>query len=104
MKSISVSTQGGIVIRRASLSEKGVSEASLFAAMETTQADSANEELFGFGPSFGEEAMNEFTLRLQNLGLEYVDDFFCINYDVPAWCGLRAELTTNEQGYYLQKM
>lgn len=99
MKSISVSTQGGIVIRRAALSEKKINETSLFTAMEVTQPDSANEELFGFGPSFGEEAMNEFTLRLQSLGLEYVDDFFCINFDIPAWCALRAELTANvEQG------
>ncbi len=36
--------------------------------------------------------MNEFTKRLTDLGLTYVDDFFCFSVDVPEWCGLRVEL------------
>jgi hypothetical protein len=93
MNSISVSTQGGIVVRKAALVEKQISEAALLEAMEARQPDSANEQLLAFGPSFGEEAMNEFDRRLRALGLEYVDDFFFLNIDVPGWCALRAELT-----------
>lgn len=92
MNSISVSTQGGILVRKAALEERQVSEAALLKAMEATQPDNSNEHLFTFGPSFGEEAMDEFVRRLKALGLEYVDDFFVINIDVPDWCALRAEL------------
>lgn len=92
MNAISVSTQGGILVRKAALSERQVSEAALLEAMEVSQPDNSNEHLLAFDPSFGEEAMNEFVRRLQALGLEYVDDFFFINIDIPDWCALRAEL------------
>lgn len=93
MNSIPISTQGGIVVRRAALNEKNVSETALLEAMEVAApVGSADAQLLSFGPSFGEEAMNEFVQRLRGLGLEYVDDFFCFNMDVPEWCGLRAEL------------
>ena len=60
--------------------------------MEVEQPLDSNEDLISFGPAFGEEAMNEFISRLQALGLQYVDDFFSISYDIPAWCGLRIEI------------
>ncbi|HVZ46104.1 MAG TPA: hypothetical protein VHA82_20010 [Ramlibacter sp.] len=90
--SIRVSAHGGIVVRKAALAAKGVTEASVFSAMEADQPEEASDDLLSFGPSFGEEAMNEFVRRLQGLGLEYVDDFFCIHTDIPEWCSLRAEL------------
>jgi hypothetical protein len=92
MNSIPVSPQGGIVVRRAALDEKQISESALLEAMEAAQPDSSNEQLLAFGPSFGEEAMNEFVRRLKALGLEYVDDFFFINIDLPDWCGLQVGL------------
>lgn len=92
MNSISVSAQGGILVRKAALDEKHLSESALYEAMEVTQSDNSNDHLIAFGPSFGEEAMNEFARRLKALGLEYVDDFFFINIDIPDWCTLRAEL------------
>lgn len=90
--SIPISAQCSVVIRKAAMKAKGIPEADILAVMESKLPDAANEDLLAFGPSFGEEAMNEFVRRLQALGLQYVDDFFCINFDIPNWCGLRCEV------------
>lgn len=93
MNSIPVFAQGGVVVRKAALVEKKVSEASLSEAMESALPEGDGDTgIFSFGPSFGEEAMNEFVKRLSDLGLEYVDDFYCFNLDIPDWCVLRVEL------------
>lgn len=93
MNSVPVFAQGGIVVRRAALDEKMIDALALSEAMESALPSGyEGAELLSFGPSFGDEAMNEFTKRLTDLGLTYVDDFFCFSVDVPEWCGLRVEL------------
>lgn len=89
MNTVKATSEYGIVIRRAALTAKGIDYTQLLQAMEVEQPLDSNENLVSFGPSFGEEAMNEFIARLQALGLEYVEDFFAISCDMPAWCSVR---------------
>ena len=89
MNTVKATSEYGIVIRRAALTAKGINYTQILQAMEVKQPLDSNEDLVSFGPSFGEEAMNEFIARLQALGLEYVEDFFAISCDMPAWCSVR---------------
>jgi hypothetical protein len=43
-----------------------------------------------FGPHFGQEALDELTRRLTNVGLLYLDDFFAFQGDFPKWIAFRA--------------
>ncbi len=89
MNTVKATNEYGIVIRRAALAAKSINYAQILQAMEVDQPLDMNEDLVSFGPSFGEEAMNEFISRLQVLGLEYIDDFFAISCDMPMWCSIR---------------
>lgn len=89
MNTVKATGEYGIVIRLAALTAKSIDYMQLLRAMEVDQPLDSNEDLVSFGPSFGEEAMNEFISRLQALGLEYVDDFFAIACDMPTWCCVR---------------
>jgi hypothetical protein len=93
MNTIAATTEYGIVIRRAAVTRKGISYQDVLKAMEVEQPLDGNADLVSFGPSFGEEAMNEFISRLKKLGLEYFDDFFSFAYDMPQWCSVRVGLT-----------
>jgi hypothetical protein len=86
---VAATNEYGLVVRRRALLEKGVEYESLLKALEAQKPLDHNDELITFGPSFGAEAMNEFMARLQYLGLTYVDDFYCLSFDLPPWCGLR---------------
>ena len=89
MNTVKATSEYGIVIRQAALTAKNISYARLLKVMEVEKPLDSNKDLVSFGPSFGEEAMNEFISRLQGLGLEYVEDFFTISCDMPTWCYLR---------------
>lgn len=89
MNSVKATNEYGIVVRRAALTVKSIDYKQLLQVMEVEQPLDSNEDLVSFGPSFGEEAMNEFIARLRALGLEYVDDFFSISCEMPAWCNVR---------------
>lgn len=93
MNTVKATSEYGIVIRRAALIDKNIDYAQLLRVMEVEQPLDSNEDLVSFGPSFGEEAMNEFISRLQALGLEYVDDFFTFAHEMPAWCNVRIGIT-----------
>ncbi len=75
MKHVRVSTDFGIVIRRAALGLHGVGTDQLTAVMESPPLDES-DELLSFGPHFGVEAADEFGRRLQALGLVFVEDYF----------------------------
>jgi hypothetical protein len=92
MTIINITGEYGIVIRKAALKEKGVLYTDLLNVMEVGCPLDENDDLISFGPSFGEEALNEFIIRLKSIQLEYVDDFFIIIYDVPKWCKLMAKI------------
>lgn len=89
MDTVKVTAEYGIVVRRKALSEKIISYSMVLEAMETEAPLDSNDDLISFGPSFGGEALDSFIKRLQILGLEYVDDFFSITFDMPPWCDLR---------------
>jgi hypothetical protein len=79
----------GLVVRREALRERGVEYDDVLNALQVQKPLDQNDELLTFGPSFGGEAMDEFAARLQRLGLRFVDDFYCLSFDLPAWCDLR---------------
>jgi hypothetical protein len=92
MSGISVTPQFGIVVRRAAMRERGIELRDVLEALEADAPLDSDEHLLSFGPSFGEEAGDEFVRRLQMLGLDYVDDFFVFFVDVPSWCRFQAYL------------
>lgn len=90
--SVTLSSDFGIVIRRAALSVRGVSEAQVLAAMQTEAPLASDGDLLSFGPHFGGEAALEFQRRLEALGLQAWDDFAVCAAHFPAWCRLSVEL------------
>lgn len=92
MECIRLTGEFGLVVRLASLKEKGIPQDKLLIALETSAPFDANDELASFGPHFGGEALETFTRRLSDLGLEYFDDFFEFSIDAPKWCTFKARL------------
>jgi hypothetical protein len=45
-----------------------------------------------FGPRFGHEAAVATVEALKGLGLEYAEDFFMLETDIPDWCQLGISL------------
>jgi surfactin synthase thioesterase subunit len=89
---IRISPDFGVLVRRASLSEKGLSLDQVVAVMESEPLD-RDQQLLSFGPHFGGEAADEFTRRLESLGLSFIDDFFVFECDLPAWCTVFAAVS-----------
>jgi hypothetical protein len=90
MKPVHISPDFGIVIRRSALDERKVLVNSVFEVMEGGPLDS-NEGLLSFGPHFGGEAAEEFSRRLERLGLSRNDDFFVFEGGFPPWCDVFCE-------------
>jgi len=88
---IHASVEFGIVVRRASLAERGVDLDRVYQCMETSLPSGINDHLISFGPSFGVEAQRVFMRRLEQLGLVYFEDFFEVNVDHPVWCSFLVE-------------
>ncbi|WP_224362739.1 hypothetical protein [Hyalangium versicolor] len=87
MATVNLSSEFGLVVRRAALEQRGVSYRKLLDTMETEAPLDVNEELISFGPHFGLEAATEFARRLESIGLINIDDFFVFAGDFPEWCG-----------------
>jgi hypothetical protein len=98
VSAIKVTSEFGLIIRKRALSERALGIAQVFEAMEAAQPYGESDELLAFGPSFGPEALDTFTKRLQKLGLEYWDDFFEFAYPHPSWCTFRAEYLAEAVG------
>ncbi len=88
MSPVHVSTDFGIVIRRAALDEHGIDMPALLKVMETGEPFDQDNQLVSFGPHFGGEAAREFMKRLEALGLEYAKDFDDFGIIVPDWVDL----------------
>ena len=86
MNYIRVTSEYGIVVRRASLKERRVPWDKLLDALEATAPLDANDQIVSFGPHFGRDALDTFIGRLSGMGLQYVDDFFEFSGDFPSWC------------------
>jgi hypothetical protein len=67
-----------------------VSLDTLLAVMKVAVPLDSDDWLISFGPSFGQEALDEFVKALSGLGLQYFDDFVEIVGDCPAWCRFKA--------------
>lgn len=80
----------GIVVRKACLAERGVTMESVRATVEQGAPHHEDEELFAIGPIWP-EAVDIMIKRLQDLGLEYWDDFMETVGDYPDWLGLHGE-------------
>lgn len=92
MTAVNLTSEFGLVVRRAALEERGVSYGQLLDEMETEAPLSVNEDLISFGPHFGLEAASEFLRRLESRGLTNMDDFFIFAGDFPSWCGFTGYL------------
>jgi hypothetical protein len=90
MKTVKISAEYGIVIRKSAVTAKGISLQKVFAPRETSSPLDQNEELLSYGPHFGREAAEKFSDKLELLGLKYFEDFFLVEMDVPDWVGLEA--------------
>jgi hypothetical protein len=90
-QSIAATTEYGIVIRRQALDKLGINAEQVCEIMED-QPLGSNPDLISFGPSFGNEALEELIARLKAVGLEYVDDFAALALDIPDWLAVRVEL------------
>jgi hypothetical protein len=86
MESVRVTGEYCIVVRLASLNERGITFEKLAAALEASAPFDSNDEIASFGPHFGGEALDTLLRRLSDLGLEYFDDFFEFSGDFPKWC------------------
>jgi hypothetical protein len=93
MECIRITAEFGIVLRLASLDERGVSLDRILRALEVSAPFDGNSEIASFGPSFGQEALDVFLHRLSDLGLQYFDDFFEFSGDFPKWCIFTASAT-----------
>lgn len=86
MESVRVTGEFGIVVRLASLNQRGITLERLLNALETSSPFDSNDEIASFGPHFGAEALETMVRRLCDLGLKYFDDFFEFSGDFPRWC------------------
>jgi hypothetical protein len=87
---VALTSEFGIVVRRAALTERDVSWDDLLKVLEVSAPLDRNEHLISFGPHFGQEALDVLLERLSELGLQYFDDFFEFRGDYPKWCAFKA--------------
>ncbi|KSV75945.1 hypothetical protein N185_15985 [Sinorhizobium sp. GW3] len=83
--SIDATAEFGLVIRKSALAEKGIPRAGLDQVLAGVDLMGEDDDLLSFGPMFGEEALQEIMSRLSSLSLEYVDDYFDLNFLLPEW-------------------
>ena len=93
-----ISVDYGIVVRQEALKERGISLTRLLELFEVDAPYDHAGGLISFGPHFGQDASDEFSARLQAIGLQYVDDFFVFASDVPPWCALAACVVPAQAG------
>jgi hypothetical protein len=97
MTGVRVSEHYGIVIRKTALEERRITVDKLLSAMEASAPLDEDQNLISFGPHFGGEAAQEFTRRLEALGLVYGDDFLDFALILPEWCSLYVALKVTDR-------
>ena len=93
---VTLAHEFGILVRKAPLERLGVSRNRLFEVMEVDRCLDEDDDLFSFGPHFGQEASDEFLRRLKALGLSYPDDVFVFEEPIPTWCALSVSIGDGE--------
>jgi len=92
---VRISSDFGLVLRKAALRERGVALADVLEAMEVREPLAGDDDLLSFGPHFGGEAADVFSARLEGLGFVYVDDYFVFAEPFPQWCSLHVAASAN---------
>lgn len=90
MDSLPLHGNFGIAIRLNSLNENGINFEKIRNLMENENFEE-NNDLVIFSPIFGKEAMEELSRRLSEIGLQYFDDFFELEFVFPEWCQLKLQ-------------
>jgi hypothetical protein len=98
MECIRATSEFGIVVRLASLEERGLSFDKLLMALEISAPFDGNEQIASFGPHFGQQALDTFVRRLSELGMRYFDDFFEFSGDFPKWCTFKVSAADQRVG------
>ncbi len=88
-----LSSQFGIVIRKARLEELGLDLDTVLEKLETDVAFDEDDHVLSLGPHFDDAAAADLGSRLSALGLEETDDWFIFRGDVPEWCALSVGLS-----------
>ncbi len=96
MSDISITSEYGIIVRRAALMERGVSWGDLLGVFSGKEPLDANSDLISFGPHFGQEALDALLRGLADVGLKYFDDFFEFSGDYPKWCIFKASMAMDK--------
>lgn len=91
-KSVKLTQDFGIVIRKGAIFQKGISEDQIRMVFEESSPIDENDQLLSYGPHFGAEAMEEFGKRLSKIGLDYIDDFFYFYGDFPDWANFSVSI------------
>jgi len=96
MECVRITSEFGIVVRLAALAERSVPLEKVLNALEVSEPFDGNDQIFSFGPHFGQEALDTLLHRLSDLGLKYFDDFFEFSGDFPPWCIFKVSEVKNE--------
>ncbi|MFP3709934.1 hypothetical protein SB783_38630 [Paraburkholderia sp. SIMBA_009] len=81
-----VSSDFGIVVRRAALEEKHVDLSPILTEFHFDRYFDQSNVFVSLGPFFGGDAADDCMRSLEKLGLGYIDDFFIFTGDFPQWC------------------
>ena len=85
----------GIAVREAALAERGVTISQLLAIFEVEHPLDHEGGVITFGPHFGQEAADNLTAMLNDVGLETVDDFFVFSTLMPQWCEIGVRIAAD---------
>ncbi|MGJ7495944.1 hypothetical protein ACSFA8_12755 [Variovorax sp. RT4R15] len=83
---VKITGEYAVVLRRAAIAERSIEINAVLSAMEVNEISHQSPTFIAFSPIFGQEALQELSDRLVNLGLIYFDDFFEYAGTVPSWC------------------
>lgn len=95
MKTIKLTAQGGLVVRKAALTSRKIKISQILQVIESYTVLDESADLISIGPIFP-DALDECIQRIKGLGLEYVDDFFELAFDLPDWIRLHGSLKTEQ--------
>ena len=97
MPGVRVSEHFGLVIQKSALVKHDLSLDLLLQQLETEHPFDEDEALLSFGPHFGGEAAQEFSRRLEAIGLKYGEDFIDFADTLPEWCQVYIHLAPAQE-------
>jgi hypothetical protein len=91
-----ISSQFGIVVRKARLQELQLDLDTVLQKLDADVAFDEDEQVLSLGPHFDDAAATDLAARLTAIGLLESEDFFVFRSDVPEWCALSVTLVGEE--------